>query len=190
MLKDLTNHPKYPQFLKDQSQQKQKSTAKAAEKQAREERWGKPKPLLLDMLRSMATHYDWTDEGRLGKSGKVQADVLGEPKTLGSGSRRVFVELESSTSACVRNVIKAWINLEEENNHPIILVQVFSPDFQRSGRERFMQHAVFIGEKAENATCGQLKYCHVQLGRWPAEDQTVLHRVATEVSELISDSQT
>jgi len=128
-------------------------------------------------LQSMDKNHCWKGQQPMSDStGRQTIDVIGNPKSKNDSA--VYIELEAARQTCVRNVIKVWMNMSKNGANPLFLVHVLSPFFKK--RQRGKAESVFIGEQAEKATNGKLKYKYIQLDEWLSEDELAT-RIISEV---------
>ncbi len=171
---------------------KRKQTTREEKQRKREEKknlWGGEVEVnLCNMLESRDSHHDWSRQGWPDAIRRKRGDILGEPKSPKSEDYLILIEVERERLTCVRNVIKAWMYVAEENSKPILFVHVFSPSFdgdKKVGKEE----AVFVGKQAQKATNGKLRYDSMPLKGWPTENRTVLEDIVKDIMRLVTDYQ-
>ena len=140
--------------------------------------WGEPAPKLLRILESKISHYEWETEGLIRAGREQKADILGTPST--SKAPKIFIELEIERATCVRNVVKAWMYVDNDEGYTFV-VHVFSPFFQTPERIHFLEETLFIGDQAQEATNGRLIYLPIPLDHWPEENESVLEQLVEKI---------
>jgi len=169
-----TDPKEYERFL---AQRKQKEE-KQRQRNERKQMWGRPALRLLAILKSRVSHYHWQRERLIRVDREQKSDILGTP--FSSTAPRIFIELELERDAPVRNVIKTWMSVDKEGGQ-VVLIQVFSPHFKKGRRPFLKDEAVFVGEQAQLATNGMLRYHPISLDIWPEDNETVLEVLATKI---------
>ena len=164
--------------------EKRQADKKAVRKKRSEEievNWGGLQTELRDELSKSITDFDWKKEGLLSNNRRQRVDIMGVSK---SRTCRVGIELERDRATCVRNVIKVWMSMRQDQRY-FLLIHIFSPVFDDEKRT-FLEEAEFVGEKASADTNGRLMYKPIQLEQWPSVDPTLVIREAANVKNLVT----
>lgn len=175
----------FERSLKRKDTTREKTQKKRAEKRRL---WGEGvEESLCNALNSQESNHLWSTQGWPDATGRKRVDILGQPKSPKYEDYRILIEIERERLTCVRNVIKAWMYIVQEDSRPILFVHVFSPSFKldrKVGREE----AEFVGKQAQDATNGKLTYRPIQLERWPT--QNGFEDIVKGIVGLVNDYQT
>jgi len=113
-------------------------------------------------------------------------DILGESKVP---RYFVFIEIEADRVGCARNIVKAWMYIEQNTDSgPVLLVSILSPFFaskNRSGKEE----AFFVAAKAQKDTNQKLTYKYIENDEWPvnsAQYATVVSNMVAQIDDFIT----
>jgi hypothetical protein len=133
---------------------------------------------LPSVLQSLEESYHWEGQQPMdGETGRKTIDIKGTPRTK-NGSK-IYIEVEAARPTCVRNVVKVWMDMSKnETENPVLLIHVFSPFFKK--RPRGKAESLFIGQQAQKATNGKLKYKYIQLDELVSE-YNLATMIASEV---------
>ena len=138
------------------------------------------------MLKARLTRFQWSTEGWPASQGRQRVDILGESKVP---RYFVFIEIEADRVGCARNIVKAWMYIEQNTDSgPVLLVSILSPFFaskNRSGKEE----AFFVAAKAQKDTNQKLTYKYIENDEWPvnsAQYATVVSNMVAQIDDFIT----
>lgn len=125
-------------------------------------KWGQLPDDLLRELEESLPNYAWRTEGLFSQTRMQKVDILGVPTQQG---RAIAIELERDRSTCVRNIIKIWMQMDQQSRN-FQLIQVFSPVYLNE-KKTWREEAEFVGARAAHDTAGKLSYESIQMPIWP-----------------------